>query len=132
MMNAPLGTIAFGASFRGLLIVDVSTQALLVPQVHGGTTINKWWSLMQSAAGCPDRDHCRKCCWLSIGRLLEALGSVWHEGLCSSRSLVSRADQSIVSLKLPLVILGSKNQVHHNRPHRTVATMSPRGCPLRR
>ena len=79
MMNAPFGTIALGAGFRRLLIVDVSTQALLVPQVRGGTAINKWWSLMQSAAGCPDRDHCRNCCWLSIGRPLEAFGSVWHE-----------------------------------------------------
>ena len=44
LMNAPLGTIALGASLRRLSIVTVTTHALLVTRVRGGTTINQWWS----------------------------------------------------------------------------------------
>ena len=44
LLKVPFGTIALGANLRGLRIVDVTTWALLVTRVRGGTTTNKWWS----------------------------------------------------------------------------------------
>ena len=46
LMNAPFGTIALGASLRMLSAVTVTTQALLVPQSRGGTSINKGGHLL--------------------------------------------------------------------------------------
>ena len=62
LMNAPFGIIA-GASLHRLVIVNVTTQALLVLQVRGGRTINKWWSRTQSIASSPKdlyQHHCHQ------------------------------------------------------------------------
>ena len=50
LMVAPFGNTDGGKSLHRFPVVTVTTQAVLWIRVHGGTTINKWWSHIQFVA----------------------------------------------------------------------------------